>query len=231
MIYAFYLFIPFVLALVIVFVTLHYNSKEIEPIVAEVFSIFKTIWESDKKKSKDGKEPFDTVFLRLFKKAYASEGLYAVEYKNKYFLYKTLILLIVASIPFMILFLVTKKAFVMGNNEWNEIYLYIVIAVPIILAFLLNKYVDVKQYRQLWLQHSKIKYHLEWRMMELIKDYEMQKATANPEETDKLLTTLKTSFIIDMCEYWHTSTSELSEKVMAKEENLFQEIGNMLSNK
>ena len=119
----------------------------------------------------------------------------------------------------------------MGNNEWNEIYLYIVIAVPIILAFLLNKYVDVKQYRQLWLQHSKIKYHLEWRMMELIKDYEMQKAAAKPEETGSLLTALKTSFINDMCEYWHTSTTELSEKVMAKEENLFQEIGNMLSNK
>lgn len=231
MIYAFYLFIPFVLALVIVFVTLHYNSKEIEPIVAEVFNIFKTIWESEKMKSEDGKEPFDAVCLRLFKKAYASEGLYAVEYKNKYFLYKTLILLIVASIPFLILFLVTKKAFVLGDNEWNEIYLYIVIAVPIILAFLLNKYVDVKQYRQLWLQHSKIKYHLEWRMMELIKDYEMQKADMNPEEAETLLKKLKSSFINDMCEYWHTSTSELSEKVMAKEENLFQEIGNMLSSK
>jgi len=231
MIYAFYLFIPFVLALAIVFITLHYNSKEIEPIVAEVFGIFKTIWESDKKKSKDGKEPFDTVFLQLFEKAYASEGLYAMEFKNKYFLYKTLILLIVASIPFLILFLLTKKAFILGNNEWNEIYLYIVIIVPIILAFLLNKYVDVKQYRELWIQHTKIKYHLEWRMMELIKNYEMQKAAAKPEETGSLLTTLKTSFINDMCEYWHTSTSELSEKVMAKEENLFQEIGNMLSNK
>jgi hypothetical protein len=231
MIYAFYLFIPFVLALVIVFVTLHYNSKEIEPIVAEVFNIFKTIWESENMKSEDGKEPFDAVCLRLFKKAYASEGLYAVEFKNKYFLYKTLILLIVASIPFLILFLVTKKAFVLGDNEWNEIYLYIVIVVPIILAFLLNKYVDVKQYRQLWLQHSKIKYHLEWRMMELIKDYEMQKADMKPEEAETLLKKLKSSFINDMCEYWHTSTSELSEKVMAKEENLFQEIGNMLSSK
>ena len=231
MIYAFYLFIPFVLALAIVLITLHYNSREAEPIVAEVFSIFKAVWESETMKSKDGKEPFDAVCLRLFEKAYASEGLYANEFKNKYFLYKTLILLIVASIPFLILFLVTQKAFVLGNNEWNEIYLYIVIVVPIILAFLLNKYVDVKQYRQLWIQHSKIKYHLEWRMMEMIKDYEMQKAEMNPEEADALLRKLKAGFINDMCEYWHTSTSELSEKVMAKEENLFQEIGNMFSSK
>jgi hypothetical protein len=116
--------------------------------------MFENIWRKNKMENKNGDEPFDLKFLNLFLQAYKDEGLKVQMNKNKYFLYKTLILLMIATVPFLVLFLVVKKGFIMGDNEWNQLYLYIIAVVPIILAFLLNKYVNVKQYRDLWVPRS-----------------------------------------------------------------------------
>jgi hypothetical protein len=68
-------------------------------------------------------------------------------------------------------------------------------------------------------------------MMMFVKDYEMKKSRMNPDETAALLVSLKDSFINDMFEYWRTSTTEYSEAVLSKDENIFQEIGKMLKSK
>jgi len=92
----------------------------------------------------------------------------------------------------------------------------------------LNKYINVKQYHDLWVQHAKIKYHLEYRMMVLVKDYELKIHGLNPEEAQKEVASMKKGFIDEMTEYWNTSVVTLSDDIMSKEDNLFQEIGKLL---
>ena len=72
---------------------------------------------------------------------------------------------------------------------------------------------------------------MEWRMMMLVKDYEMKKQKMTPEEAEQLLDSLKQDFINEICEYWNKSAEEFADQVLSKEENLFQEIGKMLTTK
>lgn len=65
--------------------------------------------------------------------------------------------------------------------------------------------------------------------MELIKDYEMKRAGMNKKESYELLASLKRDFMDDMCAYWDTSTSEIAEKILSKDESLFQEIAKLLN--
>jgi len=231
MLYTFYLLIPFTLILAIILVAVYYKIKGEKSIIEEVYGIFIKTWENGKAKAEAGGESFDQLFLRLFRQEYEYEQFKISENKNKYLLLKTLVLVVIASIPFLMMLLVNKKDFILGKNEWNDIYLYTIIAVPIIFAFLLNKYISVRRYREMWIQDTKIKQHMEWRMMMLIKDYEMKKRKMNAEESNQLLDSLKNSFIDDMCEYWRISTTEFSDKVLSKEENLFQEIGKLFETK
>lgn len=189
------------------------------------------IWEIGKEEPKGKEEPFDHMFLRLFKQEYKYEQYQISKNKSKYLLFKALVLVVIAAIPFLMLFLITKKDFILGKNEWNDIYLYIIIAIPVIFAYLLNRYVIVRHYRETWAQNIKVKRYMEWRMMMFVKDYEMKKSRMNPDETAALLVSLKDSFINDMFEYWRTSTTEYSEAVLSKDENIFQEIGKMLKSK
>ena len=108
-------------------------------------------------------------------------------------------------------------------------YTFIIIVISFILAYLLNKYINVRHYRDLWITHSKIKSHIDWRMMVFIKEYETQKTKMKPEESEALLESLQKSFIDDMCEFYNTSSIEVSEKVMSKDENMFQEILSIFS--
>ena len=226
--YLFYLAVPFILLLAIIGVTGYYMIKDREPIVNEVSQMFEKVWKESSPAGKDEEETFEQVFLRLFTHAYKYEGYMVSQNKNKFFLYKTLTLLVIASVPFLMLLLFTKKTEIMGDNEWNEMYLYIIIVVPVMLAYLLNKYINVKQYHDLWVQHAKIKYHLEYRMMVLVKDYELKIHGLNPEEAQKEVASMKKGFIDEMTEYWNTSVVTLSDDIMSKEDNLFQEIGKLL---
>ena len=224
-----YLLVPVILILAMIFVSVYFRSKNEENIADEVFSLFTDIWKSDAKKAEDGEESFDQLFLRLFNKTYAYQGYQASSNKTKLFLYKALVLLLIGSVPFLMVSLVTKKSVILGDTEWNDIYLYVVIAVPVIFAFLLNQFISIGQYRGMWIQHAKIKDHMEWRMMELIKDYEMKRAGMNKKESYELLASLKRDFMDDMCAYWDTSTSEIAEKILSKDESLFQEIAKLLN--
>lgn len=201
------------------------NKKDV---VSEVNSLFKKIWESNRKKDENNKESFDQLFLRLFKKIYDYESEEINTNKNKYFILKGIVLVIIASIPFLILGLLSNKQFILGENEWNDVYLYTIILVPVAFAFLLSKYIDAKQYRELWMRHTKSKDYMDWRMMMFVKDYETKKMAVAEENAPTLLETLKAEFIDDMCKYWNASTTEFIEKVMAKDENIFQEIGRLI---
>ena len=228
-IFIFYLALPFLLLLIFVCVTTYYKIKDGEPIFNEIGHMFENIWRKNKMENKNGDEPFDLKFLNLFLQAYKDEGLKVQMNKNKYFLYKTLILLMIATVPFLVLFLVVKKGFIMGDNEWNQLYLYIIAVVPIILAFLLNKYINVKQYRDLWVQHTKIKYQLESKMMLFVKDFEMNTMNTSREGSDKFLFDLKTKFIEGICALWTSTAISISEDVLAKEDNIFQDIGSLFN--
>ena len=224
MVFLVYLSVPALLFLAVVLISVYYRIKDEEPIVSQIFEIFQKTWESD-----GDEKTFAHEFQKLFDQVYQYEGFQANQNRGKYFLFKTLILIVIASAPFMALFLITKKEFVLGDNEWTNMYLYTIILVPIMLAYLLNKYIDVRQFRSMWIEHTKIKYHLEWRMMDFIKDYQMKKEGKTEAESMEVLRELKVAFINDMCEYWNTSTAEIAERIMPKEENLFQEIGNLFS--
>ncbi|MBQ9153686.1 MAG: hypothetical protein IJ130_07720 [Solobacterium sp.] len=231
MIYMIYLAIPVAAILAIILVTAHYRLKDEGSVISEVFGIFSSVWENKEAESEKENASFYQMFLRLFKKAYEYEGFQVSMNKNKYFLYKTMVLLVIASVPFLMLFLVTKKDMILGDSEWNDIYLYTIIIVPLVLAYLLNKYIYVKQYRNMWIKHEKIRTHMEWRMMDLIKCYEMQKAGKTPEELRQLLGTLKNDFIDDICGYWNTSSEGYYDSILSKDENLFQEIGSLFGGK
>ncbi|MBR2676956.1 MAG: hypothetical protein IKE28_08605 [Solobacterium sp.] len=229
LIYLLFLAVPFVTVLFLLFVASFYKVQKKESIIQDIFPIFKGIWNSFRPSSADGKEPFTSKFLDLFQKAYNDETLQVSENKNKYYLYKILILAVVSSVPFLMLVMLNEKDLLLGDTEWSNIYLYTIVAVPLILAYLLNKYINVRHYRDLWITHSKIKSHIDWRMMVFIKEYETQKTKMKPEESEALLESLQKSFIDDMCEFYNTSSIEVSEKVMSKDENMFQEILSIFS--
>jgi hypothetical protein len=123
------------------------------------------------------------------------------------------------------LILINGKDWILNDAEWNNIYLYTVILVPMIFAYLVNKYVRIAQYHNIWYRHLKNRHQMEWRMMVFVKDYEMFRAGLKTDEPALTTESLKINFINDMCNYWK-SASEISESE-AKEDNIFQELGDL----
>jgi hypothetical protein len=230
-IYTAYLLVPIVIVLAILFLTVFYRTKKDKSIVKEIYSVFVKTWENGEVPAEDEEEIFYQTFLRLFKQDYRYNRNQLAENRDKYFLFKALVLVVIAAIPFLMYLLVSKKEFILGKNEWNDIYLYTIIAVPIVFAYLLNRFIIVRRFREMWAHHTKVKQHMEWRMMMLVKDYEMKKQKMTPEEAEQLLDSLKQDFINEICEYWNKSAEEFADQVLSKEENLFQEIGKMLTTK
>lgn len=226
-----YLAIPVVLIAFVIGTTVYYRTKAVETVFSNMIRAFQKTWEYDTTEADRDDESFNHRVLNLFKKAYAYEAFEAMENKNKFFLYRIVILFIIAMIPFMMLLLVTKKDVILGNDEWNNIYLYTVILVPLLVSYLLNKFIDVKQYRIMWLQHSKNLSRMELLMGMLIKDFGEKSVGMSKEEAGKLLSSLRSTFIDDMVELWKKSNDEYYEKVMVDESNIFHEIGNLFQEK
>ncbi|MBR2801525.1 MAG: hypothetical protein IKE21_02870 [Erysipelotrichaceae bacterium] len=149
--------------------------------------------------------------------------------RSKYYFYKLLVLLIILCIPFLVLFLIDKKDWILNENEWNDIYLYTVILVPLVFAYLVNKYIKIRKYHETWYRHLRNRHHMEWRMVVFVKDHELLKSGVKPEEKEVTPRSLKIDFINDICEYWKAETAEISVSAGAKEENIFEDIGNLFS--
>ena len=229
LIYVLFLGVPFATVLVLMFVASFYRFQRADSIESDVYPLFREVWQISDIRAKGGEETFNKTFLKLFEKTYDYENHQVSLNKNKYVMYKILILVVISTVPFLILLLIHKKDLFLGESEWTNIYLYTVIGVPLILAYLLNKYINVRHYRDLWVAHTKIKHHLEWQMMILVKEFRGQPKDVSKEESDLFLESLKKKFIDDMCEYWNTSTTEIVDKVLSHDENLFQEIGELFS--
>ena len=149
--------------------------------------------------------------------------------KTKYHFYKMLVLVVVLSIPFLVLFLITRKEWILQDAEWNDMYLYTVVLVPLIFAYLVNKFVKIRQYHETWLRHMKNRHNLEWRMIGFIKDCELLKAGLAPKGSGvpSTIEELKMDFVDDMCAYWKAA-SEITDTGV-KEENIFEDFGSLLT--
>ena len=163
----------------------------------------------------------------MFVQSYEYEKYKESANKAKYYFYKLLVLLIILCIPFLVLLLITEKEWILNDNEWNEVYLYTVILVPLVFAYLVNKYIKIKNYHETWYRHLKNRHHMEWRMVLFIKDYELRKKDIKPEEAASSAESLKIGFINDICEYWKAETAKISVSAAAKEENILEDISSL----
>ncbi len=84
----------------------------------------------------------------MFLQTYEYEKYKESSNKFKYYIYKLLVLLVLLSIPFLALVLITSKEWLLNDAEWNNTYLYTVILVPLLFAYLMNQYCTIKQYRE-----------------------------------------------------------------------------------
>ena len=224
-IFAVNLFVPLVVLAVIGIITGAFRVKKKESIKGELFEYFIRIWNEGEKKSKDGnQESFYRKFFDLFVQAYEYEQYKENKNKTKYFFYKVLVLFVLLSIPFLVLFLITGKEWILNDSEWNNMYLYTVILVPVIFAYLVNKYIKIRQYRETWYRHLRNRHYIEWRIMSFIKDYELLKAGAKPDETVSI-ESIKADFINDMSEYWKGAADVPLEA--GREENIFDDFGSL----
>ena len=142
----------------------------------------------------------------------------------KYYFYKLLVLLVILSIPFLALFLITSKEWLLNDSEWNNIYLYAAILVPLIFAYLINQYIRIKQFRETWYRHLRNRHQIEWRMLTYVKDHELLKEGKTAKEAGTTFESLKIDFINSMCDYWKSAATEID---ISKEENIFEGIGSL----
>ncbi|MDO4414388.1 MAG: hypothetical protein Q4C20_04870 [Erysipelotrichaceae bacterium] len=227
-IFAMNLVVPLFVVLVIAIVTGTDRVKKKESIKGELFEYFKKIWQSEENNSEFAdKQPFFQKFFALFVQAYEYEHYKEDSSKTKFYFYKLLVLLVLLSIPFLMLFLINRKDWILSDSEWNDIYLYAVILVPVIFAYLVNKYIKIKQYHETWFRHMRNRHYIEWRMISFIKDYEMMKEGLKPEGKELTEESVRIDFINDMCEYWR-SASDIPLNAV-KDVNIFEDIGNLLS--
>ena len=70
----------------------------------------------------------------MFLQTYEYEKYKESSNKFKYYIYKLLVLLVLLSIPFLALVLITSKEWLLNDAEWNNIYLYTVILVPLLFS-------------------------------------------------------------------------------------------------
>ena len=177
----------------------------------------------------DAAENFFQKFFQMLIQSYEYEKYKETVNKTKYHFYKMLVLVVVLSIPFLVLFLITRKEWILQDAEWNDMYLYTVVLVPLIFAYLVNKFVKIRQYHETWLRHMKNRHNLEWRMIGFIKDCELLKAGLAPKESGapSTIEELKMDFVDDMCAYWKAA-SEITDTGV-KEENIFEDFGSLLT--
>ena len=84
----------------------------------------------------------------MFLQTYEYEKYKESSNKFKYYIYKLLVLLVILSIPFLALVLITSKEWLLNDAERNNTYLYTVILVLLLFAYLINQYCRIKQYRE-----------------------------------------------------------------------------------
>ena len=224
--YSFYLLIPVSVILVIIVILKRNKARHLEQIDKEVVSLFEKIWKRNEPDGSSAEPSFTMMYYKLFQKTYLYEEAEVMINKSEYYIFKLLVLFVILTIPLLVVFLMTKKEFILGDNEWNNFYLYITVLLPLSFAFLLKKYIDMKQYRPNWIHHARVRVNIEWKMMEFIKDYELQRTGKNEKETAELLTALKAAFVNDTCNLWKESmdnSPELDPNKM-KEFNLIDEI-------
>ncbi|MBR2844589.1 MAG: hypothetical protein IKF00_05195 [Solobacterium sp.] len=221
--------VPLFVILAISAFTGGFSLKKKESIKNELFDYFSLLWNGNEKEAKQGKEePFFTRFFRMYVQAYEYELYKESAGKNKYNFCKLLVLLVILSIPFLILVMIDGKNWILDGNEWNNIYLYTVILVPLIFAYLVNKFINLRQYREIWYRHLRNRHYMEWRMMSFVKDFELMHAGLQEDGTVSTPDSLKVDFINDMCGYWKAA-SEINVAAGAKEENIVQDIVGLFS--
>jgi hypothetical protein len=227
-IFAVNLAVPVFVILVIALIAGCFRLKKKESVKGELFDSFVKDWKDGEKDPEAGeKETFFRKFFKLFVQSYEYEQYKESSNKLTYYFYKLLVLFIVLCIPFLVLFLITRKEWILNDSEWNDIYLYTVILVPLIFAYLVNKYIKIRQYREIWFRHLRNRHYLESRMMEFVKDYELKKEGLNPDGKGSTFESLKIDFINDVCGFWKTAASEISVSAGAKEENIFEDMGSL----
>ena len=226
------LFVPALVVLAMMAVAGYFRAKQKDSIKNELFEYFVKVWNADDKGTKRGKdESFFQRFLRMFSQAYEYEKYKEQVNRFKYYIYKLLAFVVIFCIPFLMLFLITRDTWNVEGNEWNNMYLYTVILVPLIFAYLINKYTRISLHHQTWYRHMKNRHHLEWRMMEFIKDYELLKSGVKPEEEGTTIESLKVAFVNDICEYWKGTTTEIATGAAVKEENIFEDMVGLFNSK
>ncbi len=221
-IFAVNLVVPLFVVLMIAVFSGVFHLKKKESIKNDLFEYFKKAWNEDEKAEEDS---FFQKFFRLFLQAYEYEKYKEDVNKSKYNFYKLLVLFVVLSVPFLSLFLITRKEWIINDSAWNDIYLYTVILVPLVFAYLVNKYIRILQYHETWYRHLRNRHQMEWRMMVFVKDRELLKAGETQGTEGRTSASLKTAFINDLCDYWKT-TADIPLSA-AKEENIFEEIGSL----
>ena len=128
-----------------------FKVKEKESIKGELYQRFISDWNEGEKEIKPGEEgSFFQRFLKFFTQTYEYEKYKEYSSKSKYNFLKLLVLFIILCIPFLALFMVSGKEEILNENEWNNIYLYTLILIPLIFAYLVNKYIRISQYHQTW---------------------------------------------------------------------------------
>ncbi len=220
--------VPLLVILAIAAFTGGFRLKKKVSIKSEMVEYFSLLWNSDEKEAKAEKEEsFFSRFFRMYVQAYEYELYKESAGRNKYNFCKLLVLFVILSIPFLILVMIDGQNWILDGNEWNNIYLYTVILVPLIFAYLVNKFINLRQYREIWYRHLRNRHYMEWRMMSFVKDFELMHAGLKEDGSNSTPDSLKVDFINDMCEYWK-SASEINVTA-AKDENILQDIVGLFS--
>ena len=226
------LIVPILTVLAIAAVTGCFKLKEKESIKSDLYDCFVKDWNENEKEVKSGEEgSFFQRFLKMFIQSYEYEKYKESSSKSKYNFFKLLVLFIILCIPFLALIMISGKEDILNENDWNNIYLYTLILIPIIIAYLVNKYIRIHQYYEIWHRHMQNRHQMEWRMMKFVKDYELMKEGIKTTDAATSVEALKTEFINDVCDYWKTVTSEIATSSSAKEENIFEDISKIFGGK
>jgi len=223
-IYLMNLAVPAIAVLLIAIISGIFKVKKKESIKGEVFDYFVSIWKSEENKEEKKEGSFYQKFFDMLLQTYEYEKYKESSNRLKYYFYKLLVLLVILSIPFLALFLITSKEWLLNDSEWNNIYLYAAILVPLIFAYLINQYIRIKQFRETWYRHLRNRHQIEWRMLTYVKDHELLKEGKTAKEAGTTLESLKIDFINSMCDYWKSAATEID---ISKEENIFEGIGSL----
>ena len=223
-IYLMNLAVPAIAVLLIAIISGIFKVKKKESIKGEVFDYFVSIWKSEENKEEKKEGSFYQKFFDMLLQTYEYEKYKESSNRLKYYFYKLLVLLVILSIPFLALFLITSKEWLLNDSEWNNIYLYAAILVPLIFAYLINQYIRIKQFRETWYRHLRNRHQIEWRMLTYVKDHELLKEGKTAKEAGTTFESLKIDFINSMCDYWKSAATEID---ISKEENIFEGIGSL----